>query len=61
MQTKTEQYESPMAFLKMLKRIGAQGHFHNKQILKSQLDKACQIFSEKYNNTITYDVALVVL
>ena len=58
---RTEQYESPMAFLKMLKRIGAQGNMHPRQISKAQLEQACQIFERKYKNIVTYDIALVLL
>ncbi|MEM6604040.1 MAG: methyltransferase domain-containing protein [Pseudomonadota bacterium] len=56
-----QNYERPMDFLKMLKKIGAHSMLQENAIQKQQLEKACRIFQEKYNCAVTYDIVLAVI
>lgn len=59
--TLREDYHDGYALLRHIKAIGAHSGANNKPLKKATLDKACQIFSEQFNNMITYDVILAIL
>lgn len=56
--TLQEEFSSPRAFLKMLKKIGA-FTLRDKQILSAfMLLEACKIFTQQYKNKVTYEIVI---